>query len=66
MMIYVYFLTMVMKGICFLKHTSPLMCVTITKRFYSNQRKLGYELFLFLFFSEKGKIIMRVCRVVHC
>ena len=66
MMIYVYFLTMVMKGICFLKHTSPLMCVTITKRFYSNQRKLGYELFLFFFFSEKGKIIMLVCRVVHC
>ena len=50
MIIYVYFLTMVMKGICFLKHTSPLMCVTITKRFYSNQRKLGYELFLFCFF----------------
>ena len=55
MMIYVYFLTMVMKGICFLKHTSPLMCVTITKRFYSNQRKLGYELFLFVFFLKKEK-----------
>ena len=55
MIIYVYFMMMVMKGICFLKHTSPLMCVTITKRFYSNQRKLGYELFSFVFLLKKEK-----------